>query len=392
MKTIICDRTALLYWRTPPIVRLLASAPEDDELLRSIVGEQRLRQFRDELAQESVLVQTLRGDTLRKAHFGPEAERIRQLAYVLAPSVRAPVDLLAHAPNDRRASQIAHPRVWQEKLPPGSELALADGTSVVSPEFALLEIASRASLVQTALLCSEFCGKFAVYRAPQAVDRLLQELAGQRRLPSYEGWTPVLGQDGTVGTLWTRDPLCTPEGLLACADASASRKGRARLCKATALVVPGAASPFEVQAGILLGWGPRLGGEGYAGFEHNHLVRLLPSAQRVAQRSHCVCDLYWAGDDTHRALDVECQSEEHHAGGHEGLSDANRATALQIMGTDVIELTYGQLTDTARFTAVSRLVAKRLGRDFHEKTQLEWKKALGLRKEIFVDWASLADV
>ena len=52
--------------------------------------------------------------------------------------------------------------------------------------------------------------------------------------------------------------------------------------RAARLCVPLAASPLEVQAGMLLGLPPELGGEGYAGFSHNHEVVLDVPARRIA--------------------------------------------------------------------------------------------------------------
>ena len=42
METIICDISAFLYWRVPPVVRLLASAADDDPLLANLVSPEEL--------------------------------------------------------------------------------------------------------------------------------------------------------------------------------------------------------------------------------------------------------------------------------------------------------------------------------------------------------------
>ena len=55
----ICDISAFQYWRTPPVVRLLASAPDDDPQLRAMVSPARLRSFRDELAETAPLLRAL---------------------------------------------------------------------------------------------------------------------------------------------------------------------------------------------------------------------------------------------------------------------------------------------------------------------------------------------
>lgn len=385
----ICDLTAFNYWRTPPIVRLLACGPEEDELLRNMLDLRRLREFREELAQENMLVRALRGTDLRRANYGPGTERIKALACQLAPSTEAPVELLVHEAGKRRRSKLVHPHVWGHELPPGTTIEVGEGVCVVTPEFALLELAARTNTTRVALLAAELCGGFACYKPPASVRKVLQELVGSGRLPVHGGWSPALDQRGRLTTLWTRPPLCGKDELTSCANGSGSARGRERLLQAAGLVHPGAASPFEVQAGVLLGWDPSRGGEGYSGLEHNHRVNLSPQAQRVARRAYCSCDLYWGADGDRAALDVECQSAQHHAGSESALSDADRASALQLEHTNVLGITFRQLTDRKAFEGVSTLVAERLGREVHVKTAREERQAEQLRKELFVDWTSL---
>lgn len=51
MDAIVSDISAFRYWRIPPLVRLLVSAPEDDALLQSIVSEEELTRLRQGCAQ-----------------------------------------------------------------------------------------------------------------------------------------------------------------------------------------------------------------------------------------------------------------------------------------------------------------------------------------------------
>ena len=159
--------------------------------------------------------------------------------------------------------------------------------------------------------------------------------------------------------------------------------------RAAELVVDGAASPFEVVAGMLLGFSRRLGGEGYGAFSHNRKVALTLDSRRLARRGFLVCDLFWAAGEGRRALDVECQSRLVHASGDAALSDADRSAALDLMGVDVVNVTYGQLADPRRFEALSQLVAQKLGVPHREKTAGQRAAAERLRAEVFVDWVTL---
>ena len=97
---------------------------------------------------------------------------------------------------------------------------------------------------------------------------------------------------------------------------------------------------------MLLGLSRRLGGEGYPPFRHNQRIALTREARHLARRAFLVCDIYWSGTEGRRSLDVECQSRLAHTSDDAALSDADRATALDLVGVDVVNVTYA--TEFAR--------------------------------------------
>ncbi len=150
--------------------------------------------------------------------------------------------------------------------------------------------------------------------------------------------------------------------------------------------MPGAASPFEAQAGVILGFSRRLGGEGHAGFAHNRRIVLSREARALAQRASCYCDLYWD-----EGWILECQSKL--ARNREGyLSDADRAAALELMGVTVLPATYAQLTTEERVEALSKLVAEKRGIAWRPKTEREREVGRRLRGEVLRSWDTLLDV
>lgn len=214
-------------------------------------------------------------------------------------------------------------------------------------------------------------------------------MARDGTLPRIGSWSPSLDRDGRLTDLWTRPPLTTPERIAALAREAVGKRGRSKLEQASGLVRPGAASPFEAQAGILLGFPSELGGEGYDGFEHNAEVRLSPTARQLARRASCRCDLYWPSLDGRPALDLECQSRSFHAGDEQGLSDSDRATALQSMGIEVLLATWRQFAQASRFDALSLTVAEKIGRKQPERTPAYLAAREHLRSEVLVSWDSL---
>lgn len=390
METIICDRSAFLYWRTPPIARLLASGPEDDSLLRHIMDYGELESLRAELrAASPPLARASGSDRRRTARLGGAGLSIGTSPALLATGYSDPVDVLVRDPDDRRPSGVVRPRVWSGELSAGVLERIGEGIDVASPVLAVQQMAARTTPVRVALMLSELMGGFSIYEPPEPLAAALQALADAKRLPEYCGWRAARDNGGKLTGLWTRPPLLSVAALREHLERATAR-GRANLAAGARLARVGAASPFEVQAGMLFASESRCGGEGYALLEHNRRVALSAAASRVCGQWSCYCDLFWGGADG--GVDVECQSSSHHFGARSSAGDADRATALQMMGVEVIQLTYAQLANARRFEIFSRFLAEKIGITYHEKTEREQHAQRTLRAEVLVDWESLPNV
>jgi hypothetical protein len=382
METIVCGATAYQYWRVPPIVTYLAAAPEADPSLRRFCGQDELIGFRAQLHEQLPFLQQCTGASWR--NFGENTSNVRDACMILAPSANFPVETLVTRRCDRGGSSLLKPSLWTGELPRGATTDATDNLCVTTPAFTLLQLASRLGLTRTVLLASELCGCYAVYDAPAAIKQQLQRLANRGRLKSFHGWRPCLDASGQVGNLWSREPLVTPDDLTDMAERASGHNGSAILREAAKLVIPLAASPFETQAGILLAFSKRKGGEGFEGLSHNEKVELSRDARLVGQRQCCYCDIYWPD-----GLDVECQSAQYHNSLDGFLSDADRTAALKLMGVNVLPLTYAQFKDPKRFDAFCDAVADSLNVRRKPKTESQAKASEHLRGEIMVDWAAL---
>ena len=391
MDTTICDTSAFLFWRTPPLARLLAAAPEGHDLLSHLAEPARLAELRADLAACSPLGVQASAPASWHAHYGPRSRVLLDSAALLAVPFDGLVDVLASAPGERLPTRVARPRVWRDPLAPHEAVSVGLGLRVVSPTLALQQVAARATLARTVMLASELCGSFSVYQPPEPLRAFLQRLADEGLLPSYGGWRAALDNDGRLTGLWTHAPLVTPAALARQAEASGEPRGRARLAEAAGLVRAGAASPFEARTGMLLGLSRRRGGEGYGGFEHNHRIALTADAALLARRRACYCDVYWDGPlpDGVAGLDLECQSTSHHFGAKSSVSDADRATALQAMGIEVAQVTFAQIADPVTFEVFSEHLARRLGIPRPEKTEAQLRAQADLRRELFASWEDL---
>lgn len=385
MDTRICGATAYRYWRIPPIVQLLAVGPEDDEDLQKLASPEELLELRGKLASMLPLSRfcTTPGPNWRRS--GADAGRIRDAHALLALCSELPVEILVTNTRQYHRSELIKPRVWRAELTPGSCARITDELYATTPEFTMLQLCAHASLAQTVLLASELCGSFATFACPAPIKAHLEMLHRTNRLFDYGGWKPSF-VDGKLTDLWSRDPLTHPAELKMTAQASPVRIGKTKLLMASQLTVPNAASPFEVQAGMLLGFPRRLGGEGHSGFTYNAKVQLSNDARLLAQRDTCYCDLLWD-----ERLDLECQSVQYHDNEDSYLSDSDRTAALKLMGIDVLPVTYKQLSSRNRFDALSRTVSTLRGIPFKPATQRERALSDQLRAEVLVNWDSLLD-
>lgn len=383
METIICDISAFDYWRIPPVVHMLLNAgasSSDSAALGSTAmaeaGESVLRELSEE--QSPWAAGTLPSGT------GKTARRLREVAPLLVASNRQCVDILVRDRRGCHASSIVHPRVWSRNLPFGATVQIAESVHVATPAFALLQIAARASLATTIMLAAELCGSFAVYEPPTVLLKTLQTMERNKQLPAIGGWRPFIDQHQVLTGLWSRPPLLSPGNLETMAATCESQRGRKRLQRAAQLVLPNAASPFEVQASMLLGLPRHLGGEGHSGLTLNKKITLSADAQMLARREHCYCDLYWE-----EGLDLECQSAMAHDREASFLSDSDRTAALRCMGIDVLPVTFSQVSCQERFDALSRTIASMRGRKLTPKTVAQRKRAIELRSEVLRPWNQL---
>lgn len=386
METVICDISALRFWRTPPVVRLLASGQVADTRLQRYVSEETITRLQNELLDTLPFCgQFVSGEHWR--HAGPLARNLRDVFLALAPCLSLPIDVLQERRNAKKTA-IVQPRFWSGGVPAGAIVPITENVSVASPSFALQQVIARTSWIEGLMMANELCGTFSVYECPPAIKRLISNLLdgndSRRAFLSQGSWSPCLS-DGKISDLWTRPALMEPADLLQVVELGSSSRGRQRLIEVAGLVKPGAASPLEVQAGMLLGLSGRRGGEGLDGFEFNKRIALSSKARSLAQRSACICDLFYEG----AGLDIECQGAMVHNNEESFISDFDRSAALREMGIDVLFASSALLSSPRRFDAFADLVAKELDVKRPKRTAAHDAASMKLRAALFSDWRKL---
>lgn len=383
METIICDITAFDCWRIPPVVQMLLAGDETDSALAKLLREEQLLLLREEMSNSPLCRLLLKPNPATRKP-GSITRIIRPIVPLLAANHVGTIDVMVGQRSKCHSSSIIHPHLSSDSLPFGATSPISEYVRATSPAYTLFELSGRIGLISTLMLATELCGSFTVYKAPQPIRTALQQIARDQPFPAIGGWRPLFDSNGNLTDLWSRPALATPQDLKRISSETDSLRGAQRFRTVTELVVPGAASPFEARAGILLGLSRRRGGEGYEGFAYNKRLDLPDKAKALARRGSCICDLYWDN-----GLDIECQSALVHDNAASFLSDSDRTTALKHMGIDVLPITYDQIKSEKCFNALSETIARALNLRYRPKTPRQIKTSKALRSELFADWGTI---
>lgn len=315
----------------------------------------------------------------------------RREAFKAHPLIREITGLPVHLMVESRAAMTGAECLTSHlatgPLPFGSVVETDLGLSVASPLMTLYQLAQTVSEVHLVMAMYEMCGTFSVFKPTNAIE----EMAALSSMP-LEGagsWQRVCGQNGRRSDLWRRPPLIELDELSRFANEVKGKRKGAMFAKAASLVTGVVASPFEAQLSILLSFSRRKGGEGLSRLENNKRVALSRKATLLSGKCCCYADLLFEGYDCERPVVIECQGAVAHASEKMLMADSDRTTALQEMGYDVILLTYGQIANARNFDVVRRLLFKKLGIRYREKTPDAVYREHELRRNLFIDWETL---
>ena len=263
------------------------------------------------------------------------------------------------------------------------------GFLVTSPLLTAFIMSRHLTDLQLLLVLAEMCGLFAVCALPAALEVELSHGIDSGAISTTLGWVRCPSEGGAASNLWRRDALVLDGDLdRFCLDVCGMRYGN-RFMAVSHLVPLAAASPFEVEAYLLLGLPRALGGEGFCGIELNVKVMLSTSARAIVGKTRVYIDLLLSSPDGRRQVAIECQGKASHGRAGNGLRDADRMTALQAMGYDVLLLTHGQISDEDRFRAIVKAVCRMLDVEYRDKSSDDQTAEALLRAELFVDWTKL---
>ncbi|MDO4437281.1 MAG: hypothetical protein Q4B77_04950 [Coriobacteriaceae bacterium] len=347
-RSVICDKTAFKYYRTPP--RYLGACPK-------LPGCNPRLHYSD----------------LRSAPLVTEV-------------LGLPIHILTANPNARSQGRTLRYHVISRELPPGSTRETPHGFSIASPELTLFTLSRTLTFNQLVMAMYEMCGRFSIF-APS--DSLASELHIRGCDHLADGWSCVANEAGAQTSLWNRQPLTSVHSLQAFGAALGDMRGAKLFLKAVSCVSGITASPFEAQAAMLLWMDPALGGWGYRNIESNVSVTYDRRSKVLADSHHAEVDIRVTSPEGQREWMLECQGKIVHDRIGAGTKDAQRVTALQAMGHQVTMLTSDQIRDPQKFEVLLGMLSDNLGISWADKTGREILAENNLRADIFSDWLFL---
>ena len=279
-------------------------------------------------------------------------------------------------------------RLLTQEPPPGSFRQTEHGFDVTSPEFTLLNLATQVSSNQLLMACYEMCGAFAVFKPCKRTQQQLDEAVSLKLIPPNCGWERVVDTKDNVTNLWKRTPLLTAADIAAFAAQAAGLRGVKRLRWAMEHMTGQTASPFEVQASMLISLPREQGGLGIP-ITNNVRIPLSEAARSLYDKTCCYADILIESSTDNMGVILECQGRSAHDSEAASLSDAERTTALTSMGYDVIQITYDQVKDKKSFDNLAELIHKKAGLPYAPKSTHELTAEDALRRELLVDWNGL---
>lgn len=305
-------------------------------------------------------------------------------SFIVQDLLRLPLHRAVFDRSDTWGTKLYDSHLIKGALPFGSIRETEHEFSVTSPAATLLTLAREVSRLELLMATYEMTGEFAVFNPCDRAEAQLKEAVSRGYIRPGAGWRRVVNVDGNGTDLWRRPPLLEVTELEAICDEVSGFHGVKNLRWAAEQVTGVTASPFEVQASMLLGLPRSAGGEGLP-IKNNERIRLPPTAQRLYPHDSCRADILIDAVNDGPGVIIECQGRSVHASEAAGISDSNRTTALMSMGYEVILATFDQFFDVVSFEALLDLIAKKTGHPRREKTARQLAAQADLRRSIFID-------
>lgn len=311
--------------------------------------------------------------------------RILQGSPLIEDFFTTPLHRTVNNKSQRGSRKLFVSHLITHEAPSGAFWQTDHGFEVTSPEFTLLNLATMTKPFELLMATYELCGAFAVFKPCDRAQMQFEEALRLKLIDKDQGWKRAISTSGSPTDLWKRDPLIDSTDMKTFMVKSAGMRGVKRLRWAISRMSGVTASPFEAQASMLLSL-PRNEGGWSIDIKNNVRIPLLGDAIKLHDATCVYADILIETSTDSLGLVIECQGRSIHDSEKSALSDAERATALTSMGDDVVQITYKQIKDRSSTDGIVKLVCRKAGLTFAQKSDDEIESELSLRNEILIDW------
>ena len=251
---------------------------------------------------------------------------------LVALGLDGPLDVVVGKHGSRRVSRAARCHVWRGPVADGLVCCPEPGVYVVSPEVALLQVASSLGFYRALALAMELCGTYSL--------------------------------DDSLGCEFDVAALTSPERIGNVACLCTNQRGAELLKRIANYAIGGSASPRESALAMMLSLPRKLGGWSCPKPKLNERIELSKCAASHCGRSYLVADLLFE----EAKLDVEYQGKEWHSGDEGRSRDETRQNALLQMGLSCYFISGEQIKDEAEIGGLATFIRRQSGfREFRAK-------------------------
>lgn len=386
MAAIICDISALEYYRTPPQARDLQLST-DDTLAQHIPSN-----IARPRANSSDIVFTLHRNIC-----GP----LKGISF--------PVHIATTDNRRFRAPQVK----WHDlrRLSPADVIPVSEGLYVTSPARTLFDLARNRTRGAIAKLFMEFLGLYtSVAQRPLISDALAQlgsNCSSEGSTTTFASYYDTKGRPiqfadelnetppwiccddngGHANTLWKRAPLCTLDDLVEFAQRMGGAHGIDVFRQAIEMVTPGSGSPLESLVALLLGPSRRRGQEGLPKFCLNRQVSVPRDFTESLHSPVLVPDIGWFAENPRKLLGYcEADGADYHmpkdVRRRRFYNDSIRRAALAHICETTVTITYPQVADLQKWDMLLDLIYRMLGLESRKPTVAFLQKRDQLHREL----------
>ena len=161
------------------------------------------------------------------------------------------------------------------------------------------------------MACYEMCGSFAVFKPCERTQQQLDEAISLKLIPPNCCWERVVDTKGNDTNLWKRPPLLSAADIAALAKQAAGLRGVKQLRWAAEHMTGQTASPFEVQASMLVSLPRNEGGMGI-NIANNVRIPLSDAARSLYDKTCCYADILIESNNDSMGVILECQGRSAH--------------------------------------------------------------------------------